>query len=594
MRDVLGLSIGRANLVAAPADRASVTRQSVLTLYPHRVPEVGVPEENPNLVEPGLVLRGFIPGIAESGPLVAPDGSIHHRETLMAEALDALARTVGYRASTVVAVPGHWGQNAVAALRQTLLRKPSLGAGDMPAMLVSDATAALASLYANPGFPTDGVVVLCDFGAGGTSVTLSDAAANFRHIGETVRYPDFSGNRLDDAILHRFQAAFTGAADSDFASTAPPNLLSRRLDECRRAKERLSSATVTVVQAGMPVGGAEVRLSRPEFEAMISEPLDQFVTSVEELLRRHAIPAARLAAVATVGGGACIPLVTERLEQRLHAPVVTTLQPVLSAAIGAAAYAEPRSSAGLPDDAAPTEIDPSAWAVGAAMAAAAESVEDGVQAGTYRALAWSEAESGSAEPLPYIEDDKGIDPVAPTVTAEPDEHAGGTPAAAAVPQPAPAAPARVAPAAPRRGRRVGMSLALTAMAALVTLLVAGIMTAKLSTSHTPTETTTSLAPRPLPKVGRLPPPPPPPPETSTVTVQSTVVVPPRDTNPVTTTSSAPTSTTPRTTSSSPTTSQPTTTSSSPSTYPVYPRVTTTPSTAVLVPPGMGPGAQNFP
>jgi hypothetical protein len=468
----------------------------------------------------------------------------------------------------------------------------------MPAMLVSDATAALASLYAKPGFPTDGVVVLCDFGAGGTSVTLSDAAANFRHIGETVRYPDFSGNRLDDAILHRLQAAFTDAADSDFASTAPSNSLSRRLDECRRAKERLSSATVTVVSAGMPVTGDEVRLSRPELEAVVSEPLDQFVTSVEELLRRHAIPAARLAAVATVGGGACIPLVTERLEQRLHAPVVTTLQPILSAATGAAVYAEQRSSAGLPNDAAirpdatagagaPTEIDPSAWAVGAAMAAAAESVDDGVQSATYRALAWSEDDSGSAEPQPYIEEDKGIDPAAPTVTAEPDDHAGGIPAAAALAQPAPASPPRAAPAAAPRRRRFGTLFALTVMTALVTLLVAGVMMAKLSNTHTtPTETTTSLpAPRPLPKVGPLPPPPPPPPETETVTVESTVVAPPRVTNPVTTTSTAPTTTTtPRPTSSSPATSQPTTTSSYPSPYPSYPAVTTTPTTAVLVPP----------
>ncbi len=184
MRDVLGLSIGVANLVAARAGRATVMRRSVLTLYPHRAPEVGVPEENPALTEPGVVLRGFIPGSTRSGPLVASDGSKHQRETLMAEALDALSRDVGYSDSTVVAVPGYWGQNAVAALREAVLSKPSLKNGGMPAPLVSDATAALASLYAKPGFPNDGVVVLCEFGAGGTSVTLSDAASDFRHIGE--------------------------------------------------------------------------------------------------------------------------------------------------------------------------------------------------------------------------------------------------------------------------------------------------------------------------------------------------------------------------------------------------------------------------
>ncbi|UQX10756.1 Hsp70 family protein [Candidatus Mycobacterium methanotrophicum] len=602
MRDVLGLSIGVANLVAARVGRATVTRRSVLTLYPHRPPEVGVAEENPDLTEPGLVLRGFIPGNGESGSLVASDGSVHHRETLMAEALDALARTVGYSDSTVVAVPGHWGQNAVAALRESLLAKPSLETCGMPAMLVSDATAALASLYAEPGFPADGVVVLCDFGAGGTSVTLSDATSNFRHIGETVHYTDFAGDRLDKAILHRLQGAFTEAVDANAANTAPPDLMSRRLDECRQAKERLSSATVTVVPAQLPVTGEEVRLSRQELEDMMSEPLDQFITSVAELLRRNAIPPARLAAVATVGGGACIPLVTKRLEQRLHAPVVTTQQPSLSAATGAAAFAEQQSAASLPTDMAirpgptagagpPTDIDPSAWAVGAARLAAAESVEDGIESATYRALAWSADDSSGDGPLLYTEEDGGVEPAAPMVAVEPDDRADDTPSPAAASQPG--SPPQPAPAPPPRRRRLGTLFALTVMTALTALLVVGVMMSKLSNTHSPTETPSSLpAPKPLPKVGPLPPPPP---STVTVTdtptVETTVVAPPRYTNRITT-SVAPTTTTPRSTSSSPATPGSATPSTFPSTYPTpypaYPPATTTPTTAQLAPPTLVP------
>jgi actin-like ATPase involved in cell morphogenesis len=522
----------------------------------------------------------------------------------MAEALDALSRDVGYSDSTVVAVPGYWGQNAVAALREAVLSKPSLKNGNMPATLVSDATAALASLYSKPGFPTDGVVVLCDFGAGGTSVTLSDAASDFRHIGETVRYGDFSGNRLDKAILHRLRPAFT-AADSNTASTTPPDLLARQLDECRGAKERLSSATLTVIPAEKPFVAEEVRLSRPELEEMISEPLDQFITTVEELLRRSAIPSTKLAAVATVGGGGCIPLVTKRLEQRLHTPVVTTRQPIFSAAAGAAAFAEQRLSAGPPTDvvippdavagaAPPTDVDPSAWAVGAARLAAAQSAEDGVASATYRALAWSEDDSRGDEPLPYIGENEPIDPAAATVTAQPHDHVD---VAAAPAQPAPAAaPAQPAPApAPRRGR-LRTLFGLTVMVALATLLGAGVMMSKLANTPNPTQTTTSLPPpKTLPKVGPLPPPPPPPPSTVTVTdtpsVETTVVVPPpRHTNPTTTTTIAPTTTTPRPTTSEPTTTPtyPSSPSSYPTPYPASPPVTTPPTTAVLVPPRTAP------
>jgi hypothetical protein len=508
-----------------------------------------------------------------------------------------MARTVGCATTTIVAVPGCWGQNAIATLRAALHGKPSLETGGTPATLVSDATAALASLYAKPGFPTDGVIVLCDFGAGGTSVTLSDAASNFRHIGETARYPNFDGDLLDKAILRHLQAAFS-AADFNLANTAPPGLLSRRLEACRLAKERLSAATVTVIPAEMPVIREEVRLSRLELEEMISDPLDEFIGSVEELLRRNAVPTARLAAIATVGGGACMPLVTERLEQRLHAPVVTTRQPILCAATGAVALAEEPLSADLPTemafrpDASPgagalTAIEPSAWAAGAAVEAAAQSTEDGVESATYRALAWSEDDPASGDPLAYAQEDNSIDPALQPLAAPP-------------PQPEPA-PGPATTSQPRR-KRLGMWLGLTAMATLVTLLVAGVMTSNLVSTHTPAPATSGLpVPRPLPSVGPLPPPSSSSPviEPSRRSTKPKVVAPTRSSTPVTTTTTTTTprsttttprstTTTPTPTSSWPTSSRMTTPSSYPAPYPPYSPVTTTPTTAVLVPPRLVP------
>lgn len=580
MREALGLSIGVANLVAAREGRATLKRRSVLTLFAHRPPEVGVPDENPNLTERGLVLNGFVAGIGGPAPFVAPDGSTHHNDTLAAEALDAMARTAGYGASTVVAVPGFWGLNTVGALRDALRSKPSFGSSGEPT-LVSDATAALRALYARPGFPTDGVVVLCDFGAGGTSVTLSDAAANFRHIGETVRYAEFSGDRIDQAILHRIQPAFvSGHADTE--GTMPAGSLSLRLDECRRAKELLSSATVTVVSGDMPGAGDDVRLFRTEFEELISEPLDQFVGSVEELLRRNGVPAARLAAVATVGGGACIPLVTERLEQRLHAPVVTTPDPMLSAAIGAATFAEEQLSADHPTAIGPaanptapgapaptaTDIDPAAWAADAGAAAAHESPQDGSRSATYRALAWSEDDSTGDEPLAYAADDDASAPAPPAATVEPDHGADYSPA----------------PAPPRR-KRPGLLFGVTTIAALALLLAAGVVVFKLSNTNAPTPSTSSVpTPSRLPSVGPLPPPPPSP--TETTEENST----PSTTEPPVTTTTVRTTTTHPTTTWQTTTTPPTTTS----THPPVTTTTSQPSTTVLVPPRLVPVTPTYP
>ena len=110
MSDSLGLSIGMTNLVAARMGRPPVMRRSVLTVFDDRAPEVGVPAENPNLNQPGMVLSGFVERVGDPVPLVAADGSPHRGERVLVEALDAMARTVGGGTPVVIAVPAHWGQ----------------------------------------------------------------------------------------------------------------------------------------------------------------------------------------------------------------------------------------------------------------------------------------------------------------------------------------------------------------------------------------------------------------------------------------------------------------------------------------------------
>ncbi|GFP46828.1 Chaperone protein HscA [Mycobacterium kansasii] len=438
MTEPLGLSVGVANLVAARTGSAPVTRSSVLTLFNQRAPEVGTPEENPNAAGPGLALSGFVERVADNEPLIAADGSAHSGAAIAAGALDAIAGTVGYGAPVAIAVPAHWGERQVGALREALRGHPDLAPGAVQPALIGDAAAALAALYAKPGFPTDGIVVLCDFGASGSSVTLTDAASNFRQIAPTQRYTDFTGNQLDQMILRHLAVA---AGDAD--GTAPLAPLSRRLAQCRSAKEQLSAATVAVIPAELPGIGEDVRLTRAEFEDLISGPLQLFISCVEEVLQRNQIPQGRLAAIATVGGGASIPLITSRLSERLQVPIVTTAQPRLNAAIGAAVLAQMRSSAVGPPpqgavgyaavgtaaaetegDAAalaPTEVVPSAWAVGASRAAAGEASVDGDQSATYRALAWSQEAAAGDPAVPGVDyGDAGAGVTADT--ERPDAH----------------------------------------------------------------------------------------------------------------------------------------------------------------------------
>lgn len=134
MSDVLGLSIGQTNLGATRTARPPVSRRAVLTLFGHRPAEVGVPSENPNLTEPGLIMWGFVERVGDPVPLIAQDGSSHRGDALTAEALEAMARAVGGPAPSkiTVAVPAHWGPAVVGALRAALRTKPALFSDGAP------------------------------------------------------------------------------------------------------------------------------------------------------------------------------------------------------------------------------------------------------------------------------------------------------------------------------------------------------------------------------------------------------------------------------------------------------------------------------
>jgi hypothetical protein len=307
MSEALGLSIGAANLVAVRAGSAPVVRSSVLTLFEHRPTEIGLPEENPNLSEPGLVLRGFVERVGDRAPLVAADGTKYLGEVLTVEAIEAMARTVGYGTPVTVAVPAYWSEAQITALRDEFFAQPDLTRGGVAPALISDATAALATLRAHPGIPA-GVVAVCDFGASGTSLTLLNAGSTLAQIGPSVHYADFSGDAIDQLILDYVRSGGSDATSTDLAATARIGAQARQLAECRRAKEQLSSTAAY---------GGEVRLSRAELEQLISQPLDGFVDTVEETLQRNGIQRANLAGVAAVGGGASIPLIAARLSERL-------------------------------------------------------------------------------------------------------------------------------------------------------------------------------------------------------------------------------------------------------------------------------------
>ncbi|OMC19049.1 hypothetical protein A5736_13800 [Mycobacterium sp. SP-6446] len=329
----LGLSVGATNLAAVTADHA-LTRKPVLTLYRQRSPEVGVPSENPQLGEPGLVITDFVQRVGDPAGIVAADGTTHRSEALLADGLRALAHAatrghITLPENVAVTYPAHWEAPAVDALGSALSRLAEWS--NRPPTLIPDAAAALFAVRANPGIPARGTVAVCDFGGSGTSVTVLDAGDD-HPVAATVRHPDFSGDLIDQAVLTAVMANLPEAGFFDPPGTSAVGSLNRLRGACRRAKEGLSSHTV--VALGLPGVSDEVRFTRTELDGAIRDSLNKFILVLDETLARNGIR--ELAAVISVGGGAHIPAVTTTLSGHLGVPVVTTPRPHLTAAVGAA------------------------------------------------------------------------------------------------------------------------------------------------------------------------------------------------------------------------------------------------------------------
>jgi len=556
MYDPLGLSIGTTNLVAVRNGNPPVTRRAVLTLFPHRSPEVGVPAENANLTETGTFLSGFVERIGGSVALISADGTAHDADLLLVEALDAMVTVAGAVTSTseiAIAVPAYWGPKELQALRNGLRTHAGFVRSGVEPRLVSDAVAALRALNSEARLPTHGVVALVDLGGAGTSITLADAGSGFQPIDETLRYPDFSGNHIDQALLVDVLDDIGHTSTTDAASTAAVAQFGQLREECRRAKERLSTDTVAEVIADLAGQRSAVQVTRAKLESLIEQPLGGLLAAFDDLLARNGLAHSDLAAVAAAGGGASIPLFTQRLAAHACVPLVTAEHPALCMAIGAAMFASRESVEEDQQEAAPATAmaaAPSATTSVIGLPAGDESL-DGTGSSTLRELAWSQVDDTDDEPLPFLD--------------EPYDDSGKL------------QPAQYWSTTHERPRgRFRLPQVLAGLAALIAMIAVG------GVAYTLTSTTGHQAP-PAPTPGTVAPPPPvssalpapssPPP--SVAVPAPTSAAPP----PVATTSQPPPTTTeqPTTTTTAPTTT--TTTAPTTTTTPT-PTTTTTITTAI--------------
>jgi len=565
--DPVGLSIGTTNLVAARVGYPPVMRRSVVTVH-------------------DVMLGGFVERVGDPVPLVAADGSTHRADRLMVDAVAEVIEQTGDPQpwqDVTIAVPAAWTPNAVRVFSDALARDARFG---RPPRLTTDAEAALTALRSQPGLPSTGVVALLDFGGSGTTISLFDATRGFLPIGEALRYPEFSGDHLDQAILGSVLTD-VGHSAADTGATAAVGFLTRLRESCRLAKEQLSVDTASTIAVQLPGLSSDVRFTRAELENIAAGPLDGVIAAFEDLLRRNNSGPAHLSAVVTVGGGAIIPLVTQRLSSfaaGTRAPVMTTSRPGLDTAIGSALMA-----ARGPNADATTGIGTPAAAVAATDVVGPPPPDDSMSS-TFRALAWSQDDDDVDEPVPYT----GANPYAfEGTSARP--RIDYVPATGSFPYEEPRRPwYRISQV------WIGAAafIALIALGGAAYTLTSSSETSAPTTSATPMPTTTAPPPPPIetpvdtPAPSEAPPPVvteyvPPPPSTVTITATPTTTEAPPTTTTTTTTTPPTTTTTtttpPTTTTTEPTTTQPTTTTTTQPMRTTYLNVPFLPPIPITVP-----------
>jgi len=324
-------TIGRAGTAQnGSLDRDSAIVPSVAFIGANGEREYGTAAAERAGTEPQRVLRGFVRRIGDETPMLPEAGAATAAHRIAADFVAwvvAQASTQEGRAPEAVAVthPAVWGPHKrelfTAALRDAGVPDPVLIADP-----VATATAGTVGREHAPG----AVIAVYDLGGRTFDAALvrRDADGAWSALGNPAGLADLGGTDLDDLVLGHVigglspdqqQALAQLDSDDDAVTAAMAGLRAA----CVQAKETLSSQATTVVEVKLPGVTANVRLTRAEFEAMVSPALEATIDVLDAVVVAAGLAARDLDYILVAGGSSRIPLVTQLLSRHFQVPVVT-------------------------------------------------------------------------------------------------------------------------------------------------------------------------------------------------------------------------------------------------------------------------------
>lgn len=348
---VLGVDLGTTYTAAAVgepggveifplSDQAHVI-PSVLVLREDGEVLVGEVAQRRAVTEPGRAAREFKRRLGDPTPLLL-GGTPYGADALMAMLLKAVVAQVaqlrGAEPDLVCLThPASYGE-----YKQDLLRQVAQQANVSNWVLITEPQAAAVNHAASERVTPGDVFAVYDLGGGtfDAAVVRAEEGGSFRLLGTPEGLERIGGIDFDQAVVAHVDAAVDGqVSELDLAEPVAAAAMARLRQECRQAKEALSSDSDVSIPVMLPSLSTEVRLRRPEFESMIRPRVDDTMDALSRAIRSAGLGVEDLTATLLVGGSSRIPLVRERVRDLTDRPVALDAHPKHSIALGAARLA---------------------------------------------------------------------------------------------------------------------------------------------------------------------------------------------------------------------------------------------------------------
>jgi actin-like ATPase involved in cell morphogenesis len=415
----LGIDLGTTYSAAATArgDRLDIfqlgeraaTIPSVIVLRADGEVLTGDAAERRALSEPLRTAREFKRRLGDPTPIIL-GGTPYGAEALFGHLLRSIVAKVseqlgGPPAAIAVCHPASYGEYKIDLLRQAV-RQADIG----PVEFITEPQAAALHYALQERVPTGEVIAVYDFGGGTFDATiLRKTEDSFAQLGRPEGMERLGGIDFDEAIFAHVMTTVRAAGvtlDPDDPATMAG--VARLREECRRAKEGLSTDTDATIAVYLPGIQTDVRLTREEFEAMIRPRIRETIQALERAARSADLGFDDLDRILLVGGTSRIPLVAEMVREATRRPIALDAHPKHTIALGAAWVAERSRSAGEAAVAIGTGASAAAGAVaagagatdvpGTAAAAAAAVVEVAAPSGETVVAGAPPSASGAGPP----------------------------------------------------------------------------------------------------------------------------------------------------------------------------------------------------